>query len=1221
MSKIFNNAKKIQNISGNPNLIINGNFNIWQRGTSQSSTGYNADRWVGIINGGAVFSKINAINLRNSSFALRAATTSAASWFEIKQIIETSNVIFVRGKKVVLSFYAKIPETYKGESNTWNCNLRAYAEYTDDLSDSIIGSVEVENSVYETPLSYEWVRHQVSFDIPDDAQTLSINFRPSNIVSLPENAVVDITQVKLELGDVATNYDDLLYTDELRKCQRYYQKIDVDFEAGSQNNQQFGITIPLNSEIRTTNPTIKYETQNNRGLNNIIASINSNKQSIKIKGNSTSTNALLNTSLSIDNEVPYGDVPSPVADVQTLRNNDVLTVFWTPPNDNGLPINNYVVQYGNSSTSLTGTLTTTVPSGNIEDISIYSTYYLSIIAINAMGASSGSNIYVSGPVSSVPGSPYNLSASWGFNNHYLSWSAPTEDGNSAIRSYVIQRATNTDFTQNLFSVMLPTSELPDTSITLANPTSSNNYYLRVAAINNAGTGIYSDSVFLQRTAPSAPINLSTSSINSGVILSWSAPSGNGGSAISGYIVNHSATSGFISSVISNIGLSSTTTIGSLANGSARYFRISAVNAIGSGAWSSIVSSIPNQAPVTGQPPINIVATWIDPTLIGVKFDNPQNNGGSPILNYNIQISSSSGFNTNLTNFNTLSANTQQFFSVPIATGSTISRYYIRACSNNAAGSGAYSSSIFLNKGLPPPPIALSVTPGDRSLTLRWGAAISSGIPITGYAIERSVSNLFTGSTNINVPISTINTYTQTITGLTNSTRYYIRMRSICASGSGPNSATVSTVPIQPATEPSVPVHFLVERINPTGVKIHFHGSSNNGGSLISHYTLAYATGLSVANPPSATTYFANYPTGIVFIPASMAQRNMNITIPYNSGMFTAMRATNAVGNSAWTNLVYTDMYLTNPSIVTGVSYGENVSTIGSGIGTISWKDPSSWGGENNNTYKTYNITVYCADKFSRRSLRQLYSLTALEYNNSINNTITVSGLVPGKPHLAHITAKNRKYSSSLSSLYFTPTALVKPETGGWTLSVPTPITDSTVNRYDSWDYFRGYTSALNMDNDNRKDKNNIWVSLEMYKTAVTKFQGSYLRYSNAARASDDGLWIKAAFPSNGVYVSLVQYATPLPGIYIPSDFTGYSSSKIILTETLAINSLNGALLQYSTDDINWTTATTLSVSDTSTIYTYKLGNYPIFCKYIRIYIPYSTTNFAKRLAVGLLNFA
>lgn len=1220
MSKIFNSAQKVQNISGNPNLIINGNFNIWQRGPLHSATGYNADRWVGIITGGVAFSKINAVALRNSSFAMRIATTKNSSSFVLKQIIETNNVIFIRGKTVVLSFYAKIPDEYKGQNNNWGSSLlRASVLVNSDAIDSIVGATEIASSVTAVSLSSGWQKFSISFDVPDNSQTIVVQFKPS-VSTLDENSVCDITQIKLELGSTSTNYDDILYTDELRKCQRYYQKVELDIETGAQVNQPFGLTLPLLAELRTSNPTIIFETQNNKGINNISTLMSNNKQALKIKGNATSSSVSLNSTIVIDGELGFGSVPSAVSNAQSTRdsNNDTMTLFWTEPDDNGLAIDAYIIKYGNSPNSLTSSLTTNTASGIISGVLDHLTYYYTIQASNYLGLGSLSSTYISGPDMDLPQPPTDLLASWGYNNHTLSWSAPIDNGGSPILHYHIQRSTSPDFLQNLFSTNTDISPDPVSTITLSNPQSSNNYYFRVASINAMGTGNYSSSIFLQRTAPSFPASIATSTLNSGVVLSWSNPSHNGGSPIVGYTINHSSSTGFPSATVASVGASSTATLTALPNGVTRYFRIAATNSIGTSAWSSVVFATPNQPPATAYPPQNLRASWSDPSLVNIIFDEPRSDGGTPIVSYNIQLASNSGFTQNVINFNTTSPASQKTYSVAVPVSGSLSGFYIRGLSLNAVGSGSYSQAIFLTKGAPPAPTITSITPGNGSMDIRWiPSSISSGVPITGFTVDRSTSSSFSSVSSVTLPVN-LDYQQYYTTGLTNNTNYYFRIRALTSSGVGPYSSSITGMPKAPATTPSIPRSLNINRIAETGISFSFSSSSNNGGSAITGYTFAYTTGTASGVSISPDVYFSGSNVTYVEVLPSRANYSNNIPITYNSGILAAIRANNSVGSSNWTSFVFKDLYLVQPGIPTGVAYTESVSHIGSGIGTISWKDPINWGGEPENINKTYNVKIFDLHPYYGYQLK--YNLTQIEYSNNIDNSITVSGLVPGVQHMVELKAKNRTFNSSVKSITFTPTNLVKPQNGGWTLSVPTPITDSTVLKSQSWDYFRGYAIAANMDNDNRQLQNNIWVSLEMYKTSTTRFYGSYLRYTNTTKPSDNGLWIKATFPGNGVYVSRVQYATPLPGIYIPTDFTGFNNSKTILTDSLAINSLHGALLQYSTDNTNWTTATTLSVPNTSDIHTYQLGEYPVYCKYIRIYLPYLTENFGKRLAIGILNF-
>lgn len=94
------------------------------------------------------------------------------------------------------------------------------------------------------------------------------------------------------------------------------------------------------------------------------------------------------------------------------------------------------------------------------------------------------------------------------------------------------------------------------------------------------------------TVPSAPTLTAATPGNTTVALTWTAPS-NGGSAITDYAVEKSpnGTSSWTSAE-STTSTAITQTITGLTNGTIQYFRVSAVNAIGTGAVSNVLSATP-----------------------------------------------------------------------------------------------------------------------------------------------------------------------------------------------------------------------------------------------------------------------------------------------------------------------------------------------------------------------------------------------------------------------------------------------------------------------------------------------------------------------------------------------------------------------------------------------------------------------------------------------------
>jgi hypothetical protein len=214
------------------NKIINGDFNIWQRGTSftpNSGDVFTADRWIATGNGSGATRTVTQqaftagaapVAGYEGSFFLRWNQTVAgtsATYTQIKQKIE--DVRTFAGQTVTFSFWGK------AAANTTITS--GYEQYFGTGGSSLVAGTI--SSGFN--LTTSWQRFSATVSIPSISgktvggsdNQLTINF------GLPNNATftVDIWGVQLEYGSKATPFDTASGTlqGELSLCQRYYWRV------------------------------------------------------------------------------------------------------------------------------------------------------------------------------------------------------------------------------------------------------------------------------------------------------------------------------------------------------------------------------------------------------------------------------------------------------------------------------------------------------------------------------------------------------------------------------------------------------------------------------------------------------------------------------------------------------------------------------------------------------------------------------------------------------------------------------------------------------------------------------------------------------------------------------------------------------------------------------------------------------------------------------------
>jgi len=136
-------------------------------------------------------------------------------------------------------------------------------------------------------------------------------------------------------------------------------------------------------------------------------------------------------------------------------------------------------------------------------------------------------------------------------------------------------------------------------------------------------------VSIPASKPTAPRSLKATAKSKAVALTWSAPSATGGKAITGYRVQRS-TNGTSWTTVKTVTTRSYTVTG-LTNGKKYFFRVIAVNSVGSSPASATVTAVPATKPSA---PRYLKAT-AKSRAVGLSWSAPSSSGGSAVTAYKV----------------------------------------------------------------------------------------------------------------------------------------------------------------------------------------------------------------------------------------------------------------------------------------------------------------------------------------------------------------------------------------------------------------------------------------------------------------------------------------------------------------------------------------------------------------------------------------------------------
>lgn len=236
------------------NAIINGAFDIWQRGTNFPSypyLSYGADRWQGNISGGTISQQAltpGTINGLDTPYHFRVVKPATLGYCFVGQKVE--DVRTLAGQNVTLSFWAKAATN--AAANGWLSQVFGAG-----------GSTAV-TSYFNYNLTTAWQKFTITIALPSvSGKTIGTNSHIEvGICGMYDSNgyTIDFAGVQLEAGSVATPFTRAGGTlqGELAACQRYYTRLVAGTAYGrfspaapAASTGQVFVVIPLPVRMRT----------------------------------------------------------------------------------------------------------------------------------------------------------------------------------------------------------------------------------------------------------------------------------------------------------------------------------------------------------------------------------------------------------------------------------------------------------------------------------------------------------------------------------------------------------------------------------------------------------------------------------------------------------------------------------------------------------------------------------------------------------------------------------------------------------------------------------------------------------------------------------------------------------------------------------------------------------------------------------------------------------
>ncbi|MBS2022738.1 MAG: fibronectin type III domain-containing protein, partial [Deltaproteobacteria bacterium] len=558
------------------------------------------------------------------------------------------------------------------------------------------------------------------------------------------------------------------------------------------------------------------------------------------------------------------------------------------------------------------------------------------------------------PVIDAPGAPTAVTAAPLVNGAIVSWTAPTQTGNSPIDHYVVTASPGG-----------ATSQSNGTSANVTGLTKGATYTFTVVATNSAtisGAASAPSASYRVPTEPDAPTNVVTAQGNAFATVAWTAPAFDGGLPVVGYDVTASP-----GGAVMSTGSATNVVFTGLTNGTTYTFTVVAKNVVGSGPASS--ASTPVKPATVPNAPTSVNATSLQNGQVPVSWTAPADNGGDSIIKYTVKASPGPRTATVTCTPPTACATNATVTGLTNGTSYTFTVIATNGVGDSVASS---DSNAAIPATLPDAPTGVTAVRGNGSASVTWTAPFDNGTQVTSYVVTSSPGGL-TSSVSCTAPAACATA--TTVSGLTNGTSYTFTVVAKNAAGTGPASSASNAV--TPATAPGAPTGVTGTGAQDSQSAVSWTAPASNGGLQVTAYSVTASPGGATA-AVTCTAPAACATNAIVTGLTNGTSYSFTVTAANGAGTSTPSSASTAIVPSAV------------PGAPTNVSASAGVASA-----SVSWTAPAS----NGAAITSYTVTSSPG------------GVTA----TSAGTSVTVTGLTNNTSYTFTVTATNASGTGAASS--------------------------------------------------------------------------------------------------------------------------------------------------------------------------------------------------------------